>query len=201
MDHNELKKFIDGACQILKMGATDSRLDEFSNLTYIKFKYPNALSEFLKLDDSLILDYYQRFLSKNDLFVKTNIENKSILRSIIKYFNDYEIDKDYLGDAFEYLMSQMMAGDRSLGEFYTPRHIIETLVKMVNPQAGENVYDPFCGTGGILVECLKHNKGVTVHGKEITSNARIAKINIDLHGGDSSNIIKCDSLTYGHEEG
>jgi type I restriction enzyme M protein len=47
---------------------------------------------------------------------------------------------------------------KDLGEYFTPRHIVKTLAKIVNPKFGETVtvYDPFCGTGGMLIESFRH---------------------------------------------
>ena len=53
---------------------------------------------------------------------------------------------------------------------------------MVDPQAGESIHDPFAGIGGVLVEAHKHNPNLILSGCEITSNARLANMNLDMHG-------------------
>lgn len=95
-----------------------------------------------------------------------------------------------------------------LGEYFTPRHIVKTMVRLVNPQIGEKIYDPFCGTGGFLIESFRYiynnmartdaNLALlrenTVYGNEITNTARITKMNMILAGDGHSNIEMKDSL-------
>jgi len=66
------------------------------------------------------------------------------------------IDSDIKGDAFEYFLKRYNSGEKDLGEYFTPRHIVKFLVRLINPKFGERIYDPFCGTGGILIESFKH---------------------------------------------
>jgi type I restriction enzyme M protein len=122
------------------------------------------------------------------------------------------IKTDIKGDAFEYFIQQYNSSNNDLGEYFTPRHIVNFLVKLANPKYGEKIYDPFCGTGGILIsafnqikddmqqlgyltdEVLKSLKENTVFGGEISQNARIAKMNMILTGDGHSNIKQQDSL-------
>lgn len=119
-------------------------------------------------------------------------------------------DSDVKGDAFEYFLKNAYQGIKikDLGEYFTPRNIVRTMVSMVDPQMGEKVYDPFCGTGGFLIEAfryislrakktesvLKILKNETVYGCEIANTARVAKMNMILYGDGNSNIIKGDSF-------
>ena len=119
-------------------------------------------------------------------------------------------DTDIKGDAFEYFLKNAYSGVglKDLGEYFTPRNVVRTMVSMVNPKLNEKIYDPFCGTGGFLIEAfrylnlrtkptpatdqvLKHD---TVYGGEITSNARIAKMNMILFGDGHSNLERHDSF-------
>ena len=83
------------------------------------------------------------------------------------------------------------------------------MVRLVNPKIGEKIYDPFCGTGGFLIESFRHierNMGTgnpalkkilreeTIYGNEITNTARITKMNMILAGDGHSNIHMMDSL-------
>lgn len=195
MNLQVLKTFANKACDILKMGVNDGRFNELTNLIYIKFQYPDVLNDFIKLDYSLIIDNYKILLNNDEIFFPTNIIKPSILRDIMTHFNNHNVDKDCFGDVFEYLLSYAVSNQKNLGEFYTPQHIIQFMIKMIKPQAGETVLDPFCGTGGVLTECLKYNPDVIVHGAEITTNARVAIMNIILHGGDRySGVDHIDSL-------
>ena len=103
----------------------------------------------------------------------------------------------------------MNQADNDLGQYFTPRHIVEAMVHLVNPKFKETVCDPFCGTGGFLIESFNHIKGnsiieteedkkilteQTLFGRDSTKVSTIAKKNMILHGDGHSNIEKLDSL-------
>ncbi|WP_342270971.1 class I SAM-dependent DNA methyltransferase [Candidatus Tisiphia endosymbiont of Parasteatoda lunata] len=120
-------------------------------------------------------------------------------------------DSDVNGDAFEYFLKNAYQGIKikDLGEYFTPRNIVRTMISMVNPKIGETIYDPFCGTGGFLIVAFRYLKirtsfndemqnilrKKTIYGSEITVNARIAKMNMILFGDGHSNIKKQDTLS------
>jgi type I restriction enzyme M protein len=140
------------------------------------------------------------------------IKNASTLREIVDRIdpiNFTSTDTDVKGDAFEYFLKSVTNGNKDLGEYFTPRHIARTMVHLVKPIYGETIYDPFCGTGGFLLEAfkylflrvrsdkpdvLKKIKEETLYGGEITSTARIAKMNMILFGDGHSNVRQGDSL-------
>ncbi len=140
------------------------------------------------------------------------IRNSSTLREIIERIdpiNFVATDTDVKGDAFEYFLKSVTNGNKDLGEYFTPRHVVRTMVHMVKPIFGQTIYDPFCGTGGFLLEAFKYLslrvdttkpevlklvREQTVFGREITSTARITKMNMILFGDGHSNIEQIDSL-------
>ena len=67
-------------------------------------------------------------------------------------------DADIKGDAFEYFLKNAYQGIKikDLGEYFTPRNIVRTMVSMIDPKIGEKIYDPFCGTGGFLIEAFRY---------------------------------------------
>jgi len=76
-----------------------------------------------------------------------------ILRDVVDKLRDIsfiELDADVKGDLYEYLLNQLATSGKA-GQFRTPRHIIRTIVQLVNPQIGETILDPACGTGGFLL--------------------------------------------------
>lgn len=101
---------------------------------------------------------------KNDnesIFDELKINNGTILEDIIKKLDQLQltnIEADIKGDAFEYFLRTYNSGEKDLGEYFTPRHIVNFLVKLINPRFGETVYDPFCGTGGILISAFSYIK-------------------------------------------
>lgn len=150
-------------------------------------------------------------LYKTDIFTPLQIRDASILKEIMDKLDPLtltDVDSDVKGDAFEYFLKASTATKNDLGEYFTPRHIVKTMVRLVNPQIGETIYDPFCGTGGFLIESfryiynnmsrteanLKRLRENTVYGNEITNTARITKMNMILAGDGHSNINMRDSL-------
>lgn len=88
-----------------------------------------------------------------------------------------------------------------LGQYFTPRHVVDAMVELVAPQPGESVYDPAAGTGGFLiraaVEERRSDRGASpkIFGREINATARrLCAINLIIHGIDPSHIEAGDSL-------
>lgn len=150
-------------------------------------------------------------LYDTDIFTPLQIRDASILKEIMDKLDPLmltDVDSDVKGDAFEYFLKASTSTKNDLGEYFTPRHIVKTMVRLVNPQIGEKIYDPFCGTGGFLIESfryiynnmarteanMKTLREFTVYGNEITNTARITKMNMILAGDGHSNIKMMDSL-------
>ena len=78
------------------------------------------------------------------------------LKSFLKEINYFSYDhSERLGDAFEYLLS-VLGSQGDAGQFRTPRHIIDFMVAVMNPQKNESILDPACGTAGFLISAWKH---------------------------------------------
>jgi len=78
------------------------------------------------------------------------------LKSFLKAINDFKYDhSERLGDAFEYLLS-VLGSQGEAGQFRTPRHIIDFMVEIIDPQKTETILDPACGTAGFLISSYKH---------------------------------------------
>ena len=83
-------------------------------------------------------------------------KDPSTLNMFLKEINEFHYShSEKLGDAFEYLLS-FMGSQGDAGQFRTPRHIIDFIVEIVNPQKSETVLDPACGTAGFLISSYKH---------------------------------------------
>ena len=83
------------------------------------------------------------------------------LRAFLKEIDGFTYDhSERLGDAFEYLLS-VLGSQGDAGQFRTPRHIIDFMVDIINPQKNETVLDPACGTAGFLISAWKHILGTT----------------------------------------
>jgi len=97
---------------------------------------------------------YQQYM-KDAVFV---IPTSSLLIESVKLINEMHIkeqNRDTKGDIYEYLLSELTTAGKN-GQFRTPRHIIKMMTELVNPQIGENVCDPACGTAGFLITALEH---------------------------------------------
>lgn len=134
----------------------------------------------------------------------------SLIRDLIEHFSrlslsNQDITADVLGQAYEYLIKKFAdATNKKAGEFYTPRSIVRLMVTILDPQAGETMYDPACGTGGMLLEAVHH---VREHGgnvrtlwgklygqeKNLTTSG-IARMNLFLHGIEDFKIVRGDTL-------
>ncbi len=122
------------------------------------------------------------------------------LQRLLRHFNQYKLGNadlykaDMLGDAYEYLIKQFAddAGKKG-GEFYTPKGVVQLVVALLDPQPGMGVYDPTCGSGGMLVESAHHiaelpggtlmgKPNVLLYGQEKNLGTwAIAKLNLYLH--------------------
>jgi type I restriction enzyme M protein len=142
----------------------------------------------------------------------TNKERLSdaLLRDLIEHFSRINLGNqatraDLLGQAYEYLIKKFAdATNKKAGEFYTPRSVVRLMVNMLDPREGESIYDPACGTGGMLLEAIHHVKenhgdDRTLWGKlfgqekNLTTSA-IARMNLFLHGAADFKIVRGDTL-------
>ena len=118
------------------------------------------------------------------------------LKNLIEHFSKHtlglaNVPEDELGKGYEYLIKQFADDSgHTAQEFYTNRTVVHLMVQILEPKAREAVYDPTCGTGGMLISCLaevKRNGGDTrtmgLYGQELINiTAAIARMNLVLHG-------------------
>lgn len=116
------------------------------------------------------------------------------------------VSTDVLGDAYEFLVGKFADVTRrnKAGEFYTPRSVVRMMVEILDPQEGESIYDPACGTGGMLLGAIEHvvRKGGdprTFYGKiygqeKNLTTAAIARMNLVLHGIEDFQVAREDTL-------
>jgi type I restriction enzyme M protein len=138
----------------------------------------------------------------------------TLLSRLLNHFNKYSLanadleNPDILGNSYEYLIRQF-AGDgngKKSGEFYTPKEVVQLLVQLIKPEAGHSVYDPTCGSGGMLIESAKYISkqpngligdfvNCTLKGQEKNLGTwAICKINMIVHNFKDSDIRKGDTL-------
>ncbi len=132
----------------------------------------------------------------------------SLLNDLIEHFSKYNlsnsnVDPDLLGQAYEYLIKHFAdLTNKKAGEFYTPRSVVQLMGLIMDVKEGESIYDPACGTGGMLLESVNHlkNEGkdyrtLKLYGQEknLTSSS-IARMNMFLHGFEDFKIARGDTL-------
>ncbi len=146
-------------------------------------------------------------------FGDTEKLSNEVLQRLLRHFNQHSLRnehleaRDLLGDAYEYLIKQFAddAGKKG-GEFYTPRGVVELIVKLIKPQPKHKIYDPTCGSGGMLIESARYvaqqpngkvgnNVNVSLYGQEKNlSTWAIGKLNMILHNFMDADLRKGDTL-------
>jgi type I restriction enzyme M protein len=115
-----------------------------------------------------------------------------------------DVEPDFLGRAYEYLLRKFAEGQgQSAGEFFTPKEVGWLIAKLIHPEQGEEIYDPCCGSGGLLIKCeleLARREGapdrpLKLFGQELTGESfAIARMNMVLHDMEGE-IVRGNSMT------
>ncbi len=176
-------------------------------------KDPNLLAENLSKALKVLADKnpeLQDVVDRADFirFAKSP-ENLEILRQLVELFSQkrlYEVSPDILGDAYEWVLRYFAPEKAKEGEIYTPREVIRLLVEMLDPRPGEKVYDPCCGSGGMLILSYKHVEAVYgrdktrmlfLYGQEANPKIRAyCKMNLYIHDIRDADIQLGDTLLY-----
>jgi type I restriction enzyme M protein len=141
------------------------------------------------------------------------------LKSFLKEINSFTYDhSERLGDAFEYLLS-VLGSQGDAGQFRTPRHIIDFMVAVLDPQKNDTILDPACGTAGFLISAWKHilkantSPDAKAPGDRLTPDertrlasgikgydispdmVRLSLVNLYLHGFADPHVVEYDTLT------
>ncbi len=132
----------------------------------------------------------------------------AMLEKLLQHFETYrlrnsDVEPDVLGQAYEYLIAQFAddAGKKG-GEFYTPKMVVRLIVECLKPEEGMSIYDPTCGSGGMLLEAVHHlerqgknPKSLSLFGQERNLNTwAICQMNLFLHDIDDAQVARGDTL-------
>ncbi|MCW7500906.1 type I restriction-modification system subunit M [Leptospira soteropolitanensis] len=132
----------------------------------------------------------------------------AMLTNLIEHFSKHKLDlknvpDDKLGNAYEYLIKEFADDSgHTAAEFYTNRTVVKLMTMIMDPKPGESVYDPTCGSGGLLLNCALHLKEegkeyrtLKLYGQEINLlTSAIARMNMFLHGIEEFQIVRGDTL-------
>lgn len=136
---------------------------------------------------------------------KTKLSDER-LKNLIEHMSKIKVGNnnysaDVMGDSYEFLIKKFAdLSKKNAGEFYTPRSIVKLMIMLLAPQAGESVYDPACGTGGMLIEAIRYMKGDKrtygrIYGQEKNlATSAIARMNLFLHGAKEFQVTQGDTL-------
>jgi type I restriction enzyme M protein len=130
------------------------------------------------------------------------------LKNLLEHFSAQtlslaNVPEDELGNGYEFLIKKFADDSgHTAQEFYTNRTLVHLMVQMLDPQPGERIYDPTCGTGGMLISALAEvkrkggeHRTLRVFGQERNHmTASIARMNLVLHGVEDSEIARGDTL-------
>lgn len=136
----------------------------------------------------------------------------ALLKDLIEHFSalglsNSRVTSDVIGDAYEYLIKKFAdATNKKAGEFYTPRSVVRMMVDILNPREGETVYDPACGTGGMLLAAVEHVRegggdprtffGKLYGQEKNLTTASVARMNLLLHGIEDFVVERGDTLRH-----
>ena len=131
-------------------------------------------------------------------------QRNQILKNLLTDLSELNLEpshlanNDVIGDSYEYLIS-MFAGEagKKAGEFYTPSEVSTLLAKLINPQSGDRICDPACGSGSLLIKVAKEieGKNYALYGQENNGSTwALARMNMFLHEEDNAEIAWGDTL-------
>jgi type I restriction enzyme M protein len=139
----------------------------------------------------------------------SNRENAEILRQLVELFSAqplHHVSPDILGDAYEWILRYFAPQKAKEGEVYTAREVIKLIVEILDPKPGESVYDPACGSGGMLIISFQHvqdehGKGqaerLFIYGQEANHRTlALARMNLYIHDIRNINLMLGDTLLY-----
>ena len=131
-----------------------------------------------------------------------------LLKDLLEHFSSKTLSlencpEDELGQGYEYLIKQFADDSgHTAQEFYTNRTVVHLMTEILQPQSGESVYDPTCGSAGMLISCIAHLKSqgkewrnLQLYGQEINQlTCAIGRMNLFLHGVEDFHIVNDDTL-------
>jgi type I restriction enzyme M protein len=139
-------------CKIMDEKYNQNAIPEFRIL-------PDERPESAKKRIDSLFSEVKEELSEDGVFDKSEkitLDAKSVSYVIgeLQSFSLLKSEKDVIGEAFETFAESKLVGDK--GEFFTPREVVKTAIKIINPQPRETIFDPACGSGGFLIYALEH---------------------------------------------
>ncbi len=172
-------------------------------------RLPERLSEAIKYIAEMNPDLRGIFDTLEFTSFTGNSENLVILNQLMELFSSrklHDTSSDILGDAYEWVLKYFAPQKAKEGEVYTPREVINLIVEILDPKPEESVYDPACGSGGMLIGAYKHvekkygkegAKKLFLYGQEVNPTTYgLCKMNVYMHDIGDPKIERGDTLLY-----
>ena len=219
----ERRIFPDGYDGIAKPSDPDQRGEPYVNLRWSRFKHFAGPVMFRIIDEHVFpfirtLNGQGTSYARHMRDARFQIPGPALLAKVVDKLDKLDMgDRDTKGDVYEYMLAKIASAGQN-GQFRTPRHIIATMVELVQPKPEDVICDPACGTCGFLVAAgeylRKHNAALfrdeklRRHFSEGLFNGfdfdptmlRIGSMNMALHGVEGANVSYQDSLAEVHAE-
>jgi type I restriction enzyme M protein len=201
----------------------DERGEPYTNLRWSRFKH-FAGPEMFRIVDEHVFPFIRTLNGKGSAYARHmrdarfQIPGPALLAKVVDKLDKLDMgDRDTKGDLYEYMLAKIATAGQN-GQFRTPRHIIATMVELVEPRPDHVICDPAVGTCGFLVACgeyLRKHHGTLFRDDKLRRHfheglfngfdfdptmLRIGAMNMALHGVEGANIAYRDSLAEEHAE-
>lgn len=172
-------------------------------------KLPEKFSEALKKIAERNPELRDALENTDFIQFTSNTENAELLRQLVELFSEkklHHVSPDVLGDAYEWILRYFAPDKAKEGEVYTPREVIQLIIEMLKPLEKESVYDPTCGSSGMLISSYKYveeNQGkdsakkLFLFGQEYNPKTlALGRMNMYIHDIRDFNLQGGDTLIY-----
>ena len=175
------------------------------NSTEIGQKINVALSHIEEHNSSKLRNVFRAIDFNSQVDFGDVKEKNATLRNLLEDFHDLDLrpsqlgSADIIGDAYEYMIANFAsdAGKKG-GEFFTPSQVSELVASLVKPQENDRIYDPTCGSGGLLLKAYRKvpSGKVAIYGQEVNNQTwALCTMNMFLHGVDDAKIWQGNTLS------
>lgn len=184
--------------------STFDYLYENRNDSQIGQKINIALSEIENSNSEKLRNVFRAIDFNSTVDLGDEKSKNAILKNLLTDFHDLDLrpsqleGTDILGDSFEYMISRFAsdAGKKG-GEFFTPSQVSKLVAELVAPKENDRIYDPTCGSGGLLLKAYSKvpSQKAAIYGQEVNNQTwALCMMNMFLHGVDDAKIWQGDTL-------
>ena len=204
-DKTRIERVIQKERFILKEDATFDYLYKNRNDDKIGEKINIALSSIEENNSSKLRNVFRAIDFNSEVDFGSSKEKNITLRNLLEDFNELDLrqskleSNDIIGDAYEYMIGHFAsdAGKKG-GEFYTASNVSKLVAKLVKTKENERIYDPTCGSGGLLLKAYKEAKTnkIAIYGQEANNQTyALCRMNMFLHNIDNAKIWQGDTIS------